>query len=145
MSTSIFVGNLSFSFTDQELLEAFKTVGTVVRSRIVTDRETGRSRGFAFVEFASDTEAAEAIRRFDGQDLGGRTVRVNEAETRRPPGGGGGPRPPRFNSAPPTFADGGGGGGFDAPMDSGFGFGGRPFQNNKGSRRGLRGRKRSIR
>jgi len=123
------------------LLEAFKTVGTVVRSRIVTDRETGRSRGFAFVEFSSDAEAAEAIRRFDGQELGGRTVRVNEAETRRSPSSSG-PRPPRFNSAPPAFAD---GGGFDAPTDTGFGFGGRPFQNNKGSRRGLRGRKRSIR
>lgn len=129
------------------MLEAFGTVGTVVRSRIVTDRETGRSRGFAFVEFSSDAEAAEAIRRFDGQDLGGRTVRVNEAETRRPSSAGG-PRPPRFNSAPPAYSDSGataGGGYFEPPADSGFGFGGRPFQNNKGSRRGLRARKRSIR
>ena len=112
----------------------------------MTDRETGRSRGFAFVEFASDAEAAEAIRRFDGQELGGRAVRVNEAETRRPAMGGGGPRPPRIPSAAPAYNDGGGSGGYDAAMgDSGFGFGARPFQNNKGSRRGLRARKRSIR
>jgi len=104
-----------------------------------TDRETGRSRGFAFVEFSSEAEAAEAIKRFDGQEVDGRKLRVNTAEDRprRPDG----PRfgPPR--SSAPSYA---------APAWTGFergGFGdaggGRPFK-NKGSRRGLRARKRSL-
>lgn len=133
ISTSIFVGNLSFEFTEQELLEAFKSVGQIVRARIVKDRETGRSRGFAFVEFSSDPEAEEAIRRFDGQPLGGRTLRVSPAETRRPHGAG--PRP-QFNQGPDP-------GSYDSESDSGFGAA-RRFK-AKGSRRRLRGRKRSLR
>lgn len=110
-----------------------------------TDRETGRSRGFAFVEFSSEAEAAEAIRKFDGQEVDGRKLRVNTAEDRprRPDGPRfGAPRGdrPSYPSAPPT--------GGDAPF-SGFGSdpfgggGGKPFR-NKGSRRGLRARKRSL-
>ena len=113
-----------------------------------TDRETGRSRGFAFVEFASEAEAAEAIRRFDGQEVDGRKLRVNTAEERprRPEGPRFAPRSdrPDFRSGPsapagdPWTGFGGGGGG------DGFGTGGgRPFK-NKGSRRGLRARKRSL-
>jgi len=115
-----------------------------------TDRETGRSRGFAFVEFASESEAAEAIKKFDGFEIDGRKLRVNTADDR--------PRPPRFGAPrgdrpayggggnvsfgrpePPWFGGGGGGGGGN---EGGFG-GGKPFK-NKGSRRGLRGRKRSL-
>jgi RNA recognition motif-containing protein len=115
------------------------------------DRETGRSRGFAFVEFSSEAEAAEAIKRFDGQEVDGRKLRVNTADDR--PRTAGAPRfgPPRgdrpshFNGGPPRSDSpwtpgfgGGGGGGADA-----FGGGGRPFK-NKGSRRNLRARKRSL-
>jgi len=120
--------------------------GKVSRVHIGTDRETGRSRGFAFAEFGSDTEAADAIRRFDGYDLGGRRLRVNSAEDRppRPAGGGGGyrpsPAPSRPTFAPPQnmFAAG------DPFSDElGAAGGGRPNK-NKGSRRGLRARKRSL-
>jgi len=111
-----------------------------------TDRETGRSRGFAFVEFSSEAEAAEAIRRFDGQDVDGRKLRVNTAEERprRPDG----PRfgPPRtdrpgYRSNGPSAPAGDPWTGFGA--DPFGGGGGRPFK-NKGSRRGLRARKRSL-
>jgi RNA recognition motif-containing protein len=104
-----------------------------------TDRETGRPRGFAFVEFASEAEAAEAIKRFDGQEVDGRKLRVNTAEDRpRRPEGGFRFGPPRVDSpntspAPNPWS------GFAA---EGYG-GGRPFK-NKGSRRGLRARKRSL-
>lgn len=113
---------------------------------IGTDRETGRSRGFAFVEFASEAEAAEAIRRFDGQDIDGRKLRVNTAEDRPRRSDGARFSPP--NSARPQYRP-----SFVAPIPdawsdldaSGFGggTGGRPFK-TKGSRRGLRGRKRSL-
>jgi RNA recognition motif-containing protein len=111
-----------------------------------TDRETGRSRGFAFVEFSSEAEAAEAIRRFDGQEIDGRKLRVNTAEER--PRRSDAPRfgPPRTDragyrgsTAAPPSAD--AWTGFSAdPFGTG---GGRPFK-NKGSRRGLRARKRSL-
>ena len=118
--------------------------GKVARVHIGTDRETGRSRGFAFAEFGSDTEAADAIRKFDGYDLGGRRLRVNSAEDRpqRPAGGGyrPAPAPSRPSFAPPQniFAA-----GDPFASEMGMGGGGRPAK-NKGSRRGLRARKRSL-
>ena len=111
-----------------------------------TDRETGRSRGFAFVEFSNEAEAAEAIKRFDGHEVDGRKLRVNTAEERprRPDGPRFGPprsdRPGFPGSAPPRPSNPWGGGGFTADP---FGGGGRPFK-NKGSRRNLRARKRSL-
>jgi len=110
-----------------------------------TDRETGRSRGFAFVEFASEEAAAEAIKRFDGHEVDGRKLRVNTAEDRprRPDGPRfGAPRGdrPSFSAGPAAPNSFGGFGGGDA---FGAGGGGRPFK-NKGSRRGLRARKRSL-
>jgi RNA recognition motif-containing protein len=118
----------------------------VSRVHIGTDRETGRSRGFAFAEFGSDTEAADAIRKFDGYDLGGRRLRVNSAEDRPPrPAGGspGGYRPaaparPTFAPAQNLFAA-----GDPFASEVGMGGGGRPNK-SKGSRRGLRARKRSL-
>lgn len=114
-----------------------------------TDRETGRSRGFAFVEFSSEAEAAEAIKQFDGYEVDGRKLRVNTAEDRpRPSGGGprfGAPRPDRPSYPSGGFPDAGGapwGGGFGQDAFGGGG-GGKPFK-NKGSRRGLRARKRSL-
>jgi cold-inducible RNA-binding protein len=124
----VFVGNLSFRTTQDELTAYLSQAGQIVDVHIPTDRESGRPRGFAFVEFSSEAEAAEAIKLFDGKELGGRSLKVNAAEDRAPRGGGG-PRPHRFQG------DGG-----DRPFGGG---GGKPFK-NKGSRRGLRARKRSL-
>ena len=82
ISTKVFVGNLNFRTTEQQLSDALAAAGQVKHVHIGTDRETGRSRGFAFVEFSSEAEAAEAIRRFDGQEIDGRKLRVNTAEDR---------------------------------------------------------------
>ncbi|MGH9488559.1 MAG: RNA recognition motif domain-containing protein [Terriglobales bacterium] len=86
---SIFVGNLSFSATEEELRALFANYGAVSRVSIMMDRETGRSRGFAFVEMAHDEEAVSAIAGVNGSSLGGRTLNVNEARPRpeRPAGG----------------------------------------------------------
>ena len=79
----IYVGNLPWSTTDTDLQELFTTYGSVTSARVITDRETGRSRGFGFVEFDDDGEAQSAMEAMDGQDLDGRTLRVNEANDRR--------------------------------------------------------------
>jgi cold-inducible RNA-binding protein len=144
---------LSFDTTQEELSALLSQAGKVARVHIGTDRETGRSRGFAFAEFGSDTEAADAIRKFDGYDLGGRRLRVNNAEDRpqRPAGGPGGgagggyrpspssPRPSGFTPPPQNmFAA-----GDPFASEMGGGMAGRPNK-SKGSRRGLRARKRSL-
>lgn len=85
----IYVGNLPFSTTDAELRELFSQHGTVESVSVPTDRETGRPRGFAFVEM-SQSDAARAIQNLNGKDLGGRSLRVNEAEDKPRAGGGGG-------------------------------------------------------
>lgn len=92
---NLFVGNMSFHTTENDLTDLFKAFGQVTRVHIATDRETGRSRGFAFVEMADDAEAAKAIAALDGKDVGGRNLKVNEARPRterRPPQRGGGGR-----------------------------------------------------
>jgi RNA recognition motif-containing protein len=76
---NLFVGNMSFHTTESELTELFKAFGQVTRVHIATDRETGRTRGFAFVEMANDAEAVKAIAGLDGKDLGGRNLKVSEA------------------------------------------------------------------
>lgn len=88
---NIFVGNLSFSASEQDLRTLFEAYGTVDRVSIITDRDTGRSRGFAFVEMPDDQEAERAIAALNGSDMGGRSLNVNEARPRseRPSGGGG--------------------------------------------------------
>lgn len=86
----LYVGNLSFRTSEEELRDAFAQHGEVESVAIITDRETGRSRGFGFVEM-DDAGAEAAMRALDGQDLGGRSVRVSEAQPRRS-GPGGGPR-----------------------------------------------------
>lgn len=85
----IYVGNLPWSTTESDLRELFQSFGTVHSAAVITDRETGRSRGFGFVELDQDA-ADKAIRELDGRDHGGRTLRVNEAQERRRGGGGGG-------------------------------------------------------
>ncbi len=86
---NIFVGNLSFSSNEDSIRGLFETYGTVDRVSIITDRETGRSRGFAFVEMPNDDEAERAINALNGQDFSGRKLNVNEARPReeRPFGG----------------------------------------------------------
>jgi cold-inducible RNA-binding protein len=87
----IFVGNLPFSMDNDQLAELFKAHGEVDSASVVTDRDTGRSRGFGFVEMADDTAARKAIEAINGQDVGGRALTVNEArpQARRDGGGGG--------------------------------------------------------
>jgi hypothetical protein len=90
MSTKLYVGNLAFQTTSQELQELFAQAGTVESASVVEDRETGRSRGFAFVEMSTNEEATAAIDQFNGKELGGRALKVNEAKPRENRGGGGG-------------------------------------------------------
>jgi len=100
----LYVGNLPYSTTEDDLKEVFSAHGTVGSVRLITDRDTGRSKGFAFVEYDSDDEAKAAIEGLNGQDFGGRALVVNEARpaTERPPrrdgGNGGGGRGGDFNS-----------------------------------------------
>ena len=90
MSKRLYVGNLSYDTKDDALIAAFEQDGRKVSSiHIVTDRDTGRPRGFAFVEMASEQDAQSAISAMDGTEIDGRALRVNEAEERKPRGGGG--------------------------------------------------------
>lgn len=88
----IYVGNLSYDATEAELQELFGQYGDVVSVALITDRETGRPRGFGFVEMADDSSAREAIEKLNGQEIGGRSLTVNEARPRESRGGGGGGR-----------------------------------------------------
>ena len=90
MVTKLYVGNLSFRTTSEELRDAFAAVGTVESASVIEDRDTGRSRGFAFVEMGTAEEAAAAIEQFNGKDFGGRNLTVNEAKPRADRGGRGG-------------------------------------------------------
>ena len=133
-NSKIFVGNLNFETTQTELKHVLSEVGRIEDVYLPTDRNTGRPRGFAFVEFADQTAAAEAIEKFDGFELAGRALRVNMAEERKPRAAG---PPPRrdFGGGPPSGRNDSWGRGGDS--------GGRPAK-PKGSRRGARGRKRSL-
>ncbi len=133
MAAKVFVGNLDFNTTKTEVQTLFSEVGEVRDVFLPMDRESGRPRGFAFVEFASDEDAAKAIEKFNGHQMGGRALRVNMADER--------PRTPRasFDGGRPSFSGGGGGGG-------GWGDGGDRFApaKPKGSRRNIRAKKRSL-
>src|SRR5881394_1211362 len=89
MSTKLYVGNLSFQTSSQEIQELFAQAGTVQSASVVEDRDTGRSRGFGFVEMSSNEEAAAAIDQFNGKEVNGRALKVNEAKPRENRGGGG--------------------------------------------------------
>lgn len=101
---NLFVGNMSFQTTESDLKALFEPFGQITRVHIAMDRETGRARGFAFVEMPNDAEAAKAIAGLDGKDYGGRNLKVNEARPREQTGG---PRGPRSGGGGPS----GGGGG----------------------------------
>ena len=90
MSKKLYVGNLPFSSTEEDLRELFGRHGSVESVNVITDRETGRPRGFAFVEMEEASAAQDAISALDGSDLGGRNIKVNEAQDRQRGGGGGG-------------------------------------------------------
>jgi RNA recognition motif-containing protein len=119
MGKKLYVGNLPFSATDQVLADTFAQCGTVESAKIITDRETGRSKGFGFVEMSTDAEAADAISKFNGADYDGRAMTVNEAKPMVPRekrtggfGGGGGGGGGRGGASRGGFGGGGGGGGF---------------------------------
>jgi cold-inducible RNA-binding protein len=116
MNSRLYVGNLSFYTTEDTLLRTFSQCGEVSEAKLVIDRETGRSRGFAFVVMGSDAEAQKAISELDGTDLDGRPLRVNIAEERKPRAGGGGGG--GFGRRP---GGGGGGGGDRGPRGGGGG------------------------
>jgi RNA recognition motif-containing protein len=104
ISNKVFVGNLSFDATREEILEVFSTAGRVVDVKVPTDRETGRPRGFAFVEFESDEAAQQGIQKLNGQSLRGRPLRVNEAENRPPrPAGSAPPERSAYRPPPSSF------------------------------------------
>ena len=109
MSMKLYVGNLAFATSSQDLQELFAQAGTVESASVVEDRETGRSRGFGFVEMSSKEEGAAAISQFNGKEVNGRALNVNEAKPREPRSGGGG---------------GGGRGGFGGGGGGRGGFGG---------------------
>lgn len=90
MGKKIYVGNLSYSLNDQSLVDVFSEFGNVESARIVTDRESGRSKGFGFVEMSTDDEAATAISKLNGAQLDGRAMNVSEAKPMAPREGGGG-------------------------------------------------------
>ena len=92
MGSKLYVGNLSFNTTSSQLNELCTPHGTVESAEVVTDRDTGRSRGFGFVQMASSDEAQAAIDALNGQEIDGRTLTVNEAKARSSSGGGGGGR-----------------------------------------------------
>lgn len=115
MSKKLYVGNLPFSTTDADLQALFQEVGPVASARVITDRESGRSKGFGFVEMTTDSDAATAITKLNGSDFNGRPMTVSEAR----------PQEPR------SFGGGGGGGGRGDRGDrggrGGFGGGGRRY------------------
>jgi RNA recognition motif-containing protein len=119
MGTRLYVGNLSYSITELDLRELFAPLGTVTDAKIITDRETGRPRGFGFIEMSTDEEAKKAIDELNGRDVQGRQVAVKEAEDRRGGSGGGG--------------GGGGGGGYGG---GGRGGGGGGYGGGGGGRGG---------
>ena len=95
MGNRLYVGNLAYATSEDGLRNAFEVHGEVVNATVVMDRDTGRSRGFGFVEFADGDAAQSAMEALDGSDLDGRNIKVNEARERPRGGGGGGGRGPR--------------------------------------------------
>ena len=112
MGSKVFVGNLDYNTRREEVQNLFAQVGEIRDVFLPTDRETGRPRGFAFVEFANDEDAAKAIEKFNGYQLGGRALRVNAAEDRPRGAGGGGGGGRGFGGGGGGRGPGGGGGGY---------------------------------
>ena len=126
MGRRLYIGNLAYGVTEQDLRDAFSEGGTITDVKVILDRETGRSRGFAFVEMSSDAEAAQAVETMNGRDVQGRAISVSEARERTGGGGGGGG----------GYGGGGGGGGGGRGGRSGGGGGGRGGGGGGGGRGG---------
>ena len=122
MSTKLYVGNLAFQTTSEELQALFAQAGTVESASVVEDRMTGHSRGFAFVEMSTPEEANAAIQQFNGKEVGGRALKVNEAKPRENRGGGGGRG---------FGGNRGGGGGYGGNRGGGGGRGGNNYGGNR--------------
>jgi RNA recognition motif-containing protein len=129
MGKKLYVGNLSYDVSDTELEQIFAPFGTVRSAQVIADRDTGRSKGFGFVEMGSDQEAQAAIQALNGKDVGGRALTVNEARPREDRGGGaggggggGGGRRGGYGGGGGGYGGGGGGGGY-----GGGGGGGRRY------------------
>ena len=120
MSIKLYVGNLSFQTSSEDLRDLFSQAGTVESASVVEDRDTGRSRGFGFVEMGSREEGEAAIAQFNGKEFGGRNLTVNEARPREDRGGGRG----GFGGGGNRGGGGGGRGGFGGGGGRGGGFGG---------------------
>ena len=127
MGKKLYVGNLAFQTSSQDLQDLFAQAGTVESAQVIEDRDTGRSKGFAFVEMSTDDEAAAAIEQFHGKELAGRTLTVNEARPRENRGGGGGGRGFGGNRGGGGYGGGGGGrgGGYGGGGNRGGGGSGR--------------------
>jgi RNA recognition motif-containing protein len=138
VGNKLYVGNLAYSVRDESLHQAFSQFGTVTSAKVMMDRETGRSKGFGFVEMGSDAEAQQAINGMNGQPLEGRNVVVNEARPRedRPGGGGGG----YGGGGGGRGGYGGGGGGYGGGGGGGYGGGGGGGRSPYGSGGGGGGR-----
>lgn len=118
MGKKLYVGNLAYSVTDSALQQMFEAFGSVASAQVIMDRDTGRSKGFGFVEMGSDQEAQAAIAGMNGKEVDGRSLTVNEARPKTEGGGGGGRRGGGF---------GGGGGGGRGGYGGGGGGGGRRY------------------
>jgi cold-inducible RNA-binding protein len=118
MTNKLYVGNLAFTTSSQDLQELFAAAGTVESASVVEDRDTGRSRGFGFVEMSSQEEATKAIEQFNGKEVNGRSLTVNEAKPRENRAGGGGGGRGGFGGGR------GGGGGYGGNRSGGGGGGG---------------------
>jgi len=125
MSMKLYVGNLSFNTSTQDLEEIFGEIGTVESANLIEDRETGRSRGFAFVEMSSKEEGERAIAELNGKEFDGRELKINEAKPRENSGGGGGGRGGYGGGGGGRGGYGGGGGGRGGNRGGGGGGGSR--------------------
>jgi hypothetical protein len=114
MGNKLYVGNLPYSFRDEDMQQAFSQFGNVSSAKVMMERDTGRSKGFGFVEMGSDAEAQAAIKGMNGQNMGGRDLVVNEARPMEP-------RPPRSGGGGGYGGGGGGGGGYGGGRSGGGG------------------------
>ena len=126
MGNKLYVGNLAYSIRDEDLQQSFSQFGTVTSAKVMMDRDTGRSKGFGFVEMGSDAEAQAAINGMNGQSIGGRAVVVNEARPReeRPGGFRGGSGGGGYGGGGGGYGGGGYGGGGGGRSGGGGGYGG---------------------
>ena len=123
MGNKLYVGNLPYSFRDEDMQQAFSQFGSISSAKVMMERDTGRSKGFGFVEMGNDAEAQAAIKGMNGQAMGGRNLVVNEARPMEA-------RPPRSGGGGGGYGGGGGGGGYGGGGGGGYGGGGGGGRNS---------------